>query len=335
MSSPKNIWRAWFKEVMSPYGGQILTEVKDQYGYIRVVKVGSFHAMYFDSTSCQGRIDLDSPTTPSSEYIRSVLYSTLCLSKVERILLLGLGPGALVHPLLKVHPSAEIHIVELRSEVLRLAQLYFELPNGPRCHYYAQDATNFLKKNKEIQFDIIIVDMALSHGVSPLLLQPGFWTLISENLTDESALIANLWKGTEHNYPFINKQVRQLSVDRVWSIEHQSLDNIVICGIQGKYTAKDYLRMYRGMIELAKTLHHSALYYIQQVAELKVLHEHQEKERLRKAKLVEVLETLESIELPQVELVDPYEQPDEEPANDTNESLETISVIWDDDSTKI
>jgi spermidine synthase len=231
MTNRTKQWNRWFLETLTPYGAQILSERRDDYGTIRVIELGPYRAMYFDSPSCQGRLHLERPWSPSSEYLRSMLCGASMTPNVERVLLLGLGPGALVHALNHLYPEAFIHTVELRPLVHEAAHDFFNLPVGDQFTHQVLDSTLFIKRPPlEEKFDLILVDMAMSDSVSPLLVQPGFWSHTLSHLSTRGVICANLWRGASHRFEWIFNRLGGCLKTPPSVLRHRQLDNMVVFG---------------------------------------------------------------------------------------------------------
>jgi spermidine synthase len=228
--NPSKQWKRWFLETLVPYDAHLVFESHDEYGGLRVIDLGPYRAMYFDSPSCQGRIHLKRPWEPSSEYLRSMLCGAMMASNIKNILILGLGPGALVQSLAYLYPQAQIHTVELRSLVHEVALKYFAVPQGDHFQHHVIDATDFLKGTVDIEFDLIMVDMAMSHSVSPLLVQPGFWTYSLKHLKSSGVMCVNLWKGAEHRFEWIFNRLGSSLKAPPTVLRHKQLDNMVVFG---------------------------------------------------------------------------------------------------------
>lgn len=226
----RKVWRRWFRETLTPYGAKLIAESKDDYGAIQVVELGPYRALYFDSPSCQGRLHMEEPWQPASEYLRSILCATAMAPKVSRVLILGLGPGALIHSLRKLYPDVEIHTVELRPIVYQAAKEHFSLPEDEKTVYHIKDATHFVKESPDQLFDLVIVDMAMSESISPLLVQPGFWLHSLTHLQPIGVICANLWRGSQHRFEWIFNRLGSCLKTPPVVLRHRQIDNMVVFG---------------------------------------------------------------------------------------------------------
>lgn len=223
-------WKRWFRETLTPYGASLVAETADDYGAIQVVELGPYRALYFDSPSCQGRLHMEKPWQPASEYLRSLICATAMAPQVRRVLILGLGPGALIHCLREIYPDVVIDSVELRQIVFEAARDHFNLPNDDQVNYVLKDATHFVKQTPRELYDLIIVDMAMSDSISPLLVQPGFWMHTLSHLDPLGVICANLWRGSQHRFEWIFNRLGSCLKTPPIVLRHRQIDNMVVFG---------------------------------------------------------------------------------------------------------
>lgn len=264
MKKNKLIWKKWFLETLAPYGANILAEKSDEYGAVRVIELGGFRALYFDSEHCQGRVNKEKPWKPASEYLYSTLLSSAYCQQINQILLLGLGPAALVHSFHRLYPNAKITCVELREVVCDFAHLYFDLSDFQELKLLKQDAADFLKKeNIENKYDLVIVDLAMSHELSPVLLQSAFWEKLSNLMHQNSVLSCNLWDGHEHRFEWITQQIKKF-FSHTSLFKHQHLDNLLL---YASHHAFDSSMFKEKAISIEQNLEISFASFLQQIEE--------------------------------------------------------------------
>jgi spermidine synthase len=227
MKKDKLAWKKWFLETLAPYGASLLTEKRDHYGSVRVIELGIFRALYFDSTYCQGRVNKNEPWKPASEYLHSILLGTAFLEKIENILVLGLGPGALIHSLSHLYPQAQLTCVELRELVCEVSKNFFDLNDFPELTLIQQDAVDFIKKAQNQHYDVIVVDIAMSDLLSPVLLQNGFWDKLSHLIKPSGVMLTNLWRGEDHKFDWIEAQIKK-KFSHTGVFKHLHLDNLML-----------------------------------------------------------------------------------------------------------
>lgn len=226
------VWKRWYLENLALNGSRLIYQGGDSSGPIRVVDLGPYRALYFDSPSCQGRIHRSRPWIPASDYITSMTFGAM-LSKthqMNRVLVLGLGPGAILHTLRKISPELQIHTLEVRDKVVEIAQNLFSVPVDENIDHIRLDAAKFLKQHKSTQakpYDYVIVDLAISEGPSPLITQPAFWTELASVITPNGIICINLWRGKEHMFDWTIRQMTQTFNQDPLCVEHKHIENII------------------------------------------------------------------------------------------------------------
>lgn len=225
-------WKRWYIETLALNGARLIYQGGDASGPIRVVDLGPYRALYFDSPSCQGRVHRTKPWTPASDYIISMVFgATLSQThNFSRVLVLGLGPGAIVHTLRKMDAEVQIHSVEVRETVIEVAKEKFDVPCDERITHIASDAATFFKTHKASKserYDYVIADLAISEGPSPLVTQPAFWTELSRLLTPNGVICINLWRGKEHLFDWTIRQMSKTFNQEPLCVEHKHIENII------------------------------------------------------------------------------------------------------------
>ncbi|GAA6134363.1 hypothetical protein NBRC116188_11520 [Oceaniserpentilla sp. 4NH20-0058] len=173
---------------------------------------------------------------------------------------MGLGGGTSVLAFLNACPNSDVYAVELRQEVIRVAQKYFQLPkHEARLTITNQDALDFVQQENE-PFDILTGDLYHHHGIDEILLQKQFLKNCANNLSDSGWLVLNYW--LDHD---LNQNVLQQL--------HEDFECIYACNSGGgnliliagkKQPIEDYLNP--SVIKpLAKKLGFSLNYYIKRL----------------------------------------------------------------------
>lgn len=176
---------------MSKFGGIVIHNSMEQDDEFYVVDHRNLRSLYFDQGSIQSRIRKTDPAQLILEYTRAMLVPLL-FRKPHRVLLLGLGGGALVN-YLHHYLDCTIDVVELNETVIDLAQRYFLLPPSARVQIHHSDADQFLRENKS-RYDLILVDLFSARGPASLLGRKGFYQRCDKHLDDQGMMAINLWR---------------------------------------------------------------------------------------------------------------------------------------------
>jgi spermidine synthase len=144
--------------------GQLEHEEVSEFSRIRVRRDGDIRALTFvrdnGQEAVQSRVDLSAPQTLVSPYARSMFASYLYQPQPRRVLIVGLGGGAMVRFLTHHEPQVQIDAVEIDPVVVRLADKYFEVRSGGNVRVHTADAVKFVESTAD-RYDLILMDAFL------------------------------------------------------------------------------------------------------------------------------------------------------------------------------
>jgi spermidine synthase len=113
----------------------------------------------------------------------------------SRILLLGLGGGAMVHYLLHYQPAARIDVVERSTMVIEAATTYFRLPTSLRLRIMQEDAQLFVTGTGLPRYDLVFIDLFGPDSMMDGLADPLFHRRLRNHLLPGALVASNLWSG--------------------------------------------------------------------------------------------------------------------------------------------
>lgn len=174
--------------------------------------------------SAQTVYDPEDPSRCHWYYMRAMCTPFL-LTDVKKVLMLGLGGGALVHIFHRLNPALELTAVEIMPEVVSLAQSHFDMGDY-EFNMVINDAEDFVINCQE-QFDLIVFDAYDStDDVLPLTNLPLFEKL--KNMLRTNGVLAV-------NVVYREKYFRQIMENvfdtTITMYNHQAKrDNIIMLG---------------------------------------------------------------------------------------------------------
>jgi hypothetical protein len=137
--------------------GQLEHEEVSAFSHIRVRRDGDVRALTFvrdnGQEAVQSRVSLVAPHTLMSPYARSMFASYLYQPQPRRVLIVGLGGGAMVRFLTHHEPQVHIDVVEIDPAVVRLADEYFGVRSGGNVRVHTADAATFVESTEE-RYDV-------------------------------------------------------------------------------------------------------------------------------------------------------------------------------------
>jgi spermidine synthase len=144
--------------------GRLEHEEESAFSRIRVRSDGDVRALTFVRDNgqevVQSRISLRAPHTLVAPYARGMFASYLYQPQPRRVLIVGLGGGAMVRFL--THHESQVHIdaVEIDPVVVRLADRYFGVRSGGNVQVHTADAVTFVESTTD-RYDLILMDAFL------------------------------------------------------------------------------------------------------------------------------------------------------------------------------
>lgn len=105
-------------------------------------------------------MDIEKPHELLVPYTRFMFTSYLFKPKPEKVLIVGLGGGSMIHFLTHYDPQVKVDVVEIDPAVVKIAEKYFGVKNGGNVNIITKDAFEHLK-NTDARYDVIYMDAFL------------------------------------------------------------------------------------------------------------------------------------------------------------------------------
>ncbi|PHY10554.1 MAG: hypothetical protein CK533_09385 [Acidobacterium sp.] len=162
--------------------GELEHEEVSAFSRIRVRRDGDVRALTFvrddGQEVVQSRVNLTMPHTLTSPYARAMFGSYLYQPSTPRVLMVGLGGGAMVRFLTHHEPRVLIDAVEIDPAVVRVADEYFSVRSGGNVRVHTADAVAFVESTAD-RYDLILMDAFLrpSSGTDATGVPAGLKTL--------------------------------------------------------------------------------------------------------------------------------------------------------------
>lgn len=127
----------------------------------------------------------------------------------KRVLVVGGGDGGMVREIAK-HPGVEhIDLVEIDGRVIETSRQYFPriaaaLDGNPKVHVHVDDGIKWVK-DREAEYDVIIIDSSEPVGPGIGLFTPEFYASVYRALTGDGVMVA------QSESPWTNADVIKLA----------------------------------------------------------------------------------------------------------------------------
>ncbi len=116
--------------------------------------------------------------------------------EAERVLVLGLGGGAVTKRMWRDYPEMRIDSVEIDPVVVDVAERYFGLPNDKRLRIDVMDARRYVQETEE-RYDIVIVDAYYADALPFHLTTQEFFEEIASRLNPGGVVAYNIIASVE------------------------------------------------------------------------------------------------------------------------------------------
>jgi len=186
----------------STRSANIVYEKESRYHYIRVVDENAIRKLMFTlnpGAEIQSAIDLDSPGRHVLEYSRMVFASLAFVQKPQHILVIGLGGGIIPSTFAEYFPSAQIDVVEIDREIVKVAEDFFNFRRSARMSIIVADGRVYVRqaKHKGIKYDIIVLDAFNGSYIPSHLTTKEFLQEVFFIVKDGGCVVSNIHHGNK------------------------------------------------------------------------------------------------------------------------------------------
>ena len=171
-------------------GERILHREDSQYHRITVTQADNVRHLRFDASN-QTALDM---VDGYRSVIRYPNYADLALAvnpEAKRVLILGLGGGALPKRWWRDYPDMQIDTVEIDPAVVRISKEYFDLPDDPRLRVFTQDARRYVQTSTDT-YDVIFVDAYYADSLPFHLTTNEFFVEVKQRLAPGGVVAYNV-----------------------------------------------------------------------------------------------------------------------------------------------
>lgn len=181
---------------------EIECDVVSKYSHFKVTREYNTRTLWFVRDSgeevVESQVDLNHPWNLLVEYTRFMFMSYLFRPAPERVLIVGLGGGSMVHFLNHYDRKVKIDVIEIDEVIVKAAKRYFGIREGGNLKIMVRDGFEYLTK-AEARYDVIFMDAFLKPsgqtddtGVPMRLKTLEFYRQIQKRLTPDGVVVFNL-----------------------------------------------------------------------------------------------------------------------------------------------
>ncbi len=180
-------------------GDKLIFEKKSEYHHIMVYENGFIRTLRLGDGPDDGkqtRIDLRDPDFLLLEYTKLMFAALLINDKPLRVLIIGLGGGALPRAINQYIPDAVIDVVDIDPDVVLAAEKYFFFDPGDRIKIHISDGRAFIKnvalETPDKKYDLIVMDAFNSSSIPKHLTTKEFLRELMVILDPDGVVAANV-----------------------------------------------------------------------------------------------------------------------------------------------
>ncbi|MBL8952762.1 MAG: fused MFS/spermidine synthase [Myxococcaceae bacterium] len=180
-------------------GARLLHESESQFGHlvVREESPGIRTLQFEHGGAIQSRVNLEDPMDLRLVYTRATMLALAVKPKPRRVLVLGLGGGAMPRFFYRALPEAQIDVLELDPAVVKLAKQYFELPEDPRINVRVGDGRKSIQDAKG-GWDLVVLDAYSADDIPRHLATAEFLGEVKAKLAPGAVVAGNVWS-RDHN----------------------------------------------------------------------------------------------------------------------------------------
>lgn len=172
--------------------GICISSTVDEHGSIYVYETRTSRILSFDGKIYQSSMKLNNVNGLHLVYTQAMMAGLFFIPTIKTATVMGFGAGSMVKSLLHSFASLDVHAVEYRQGVAKIAKEYFYLPNSDRMFIHIDDAMGYMK-NTEIKSDIIFSDLFNAQGMEPQQVQSSYLRDCKNALNNQGVLVLNIW----------------------------------------------------------------------------------------------------------------------------------------------
>jgi spermidine synthase len=214
---------------------KVLYERDSLYHHIRVSEVEGYRYLSFNRTrgyqsvvSVHDAFELKFPYTRASFVVPAFLDR-----RPERILFIGLGGGSIPRVMGKYYPGAQIDIVEIDKEVIRVAKEFFFFEPTPMMNIIEMDGRRFLRGCSDY-YDIIFLDAYDDLSIPFHLTTMEFLEIVKQKLAPDGLVASNIWGPRKDEFYLSEAKTYQRVFPNLYLIDAIEANNYIFIACPNK-----------------------------------------------------------------------------------------------------
>ena len=173
---------------------RVLYETHSDYNEIRVTEdAGGRRALRFERGALQSLIRPGEPLRLELPYTQLAMAGLAFVPRPQRLLVVGMGGGAMPMFLRAVLPRAHIDVVDIDPEVVAVARRFFGFREDARMKAHVADGRRFIEAAGPA-YDVIFLDAFGPSSIPEHLATREFLAAVRARLTPKGVVVSNVWQ---------------------------------------------------------------------------------------------------------------------------------------------
>jgi len=212
--------------------GICISSTTDEHGPIYVYQTRTARILSFDGKIYQSYMKLRDINGLDLDYTQAMMASLFFIPTVKTVTIMGMGAGSMAKNLLSSFSELNVHAIEYREAVVKIAKKYFYLPDTERLSIHIDDAACYIKnssmKSTEMKSDIIFSDLYTSEGMEPKQVESSYLRDCKNALNKQGVLVLNIWNTVLKSREELDELLALEFENRILSFEVDSGNTIVL-----------------------------------------------------------------------------------------------------------
>jgi spermidine synthase len=212
---------------------KLLYEKKSAYNHITVTedKEGRRYLQFEGGDGAlQSQVRMGHPLDLELPYTRMAMVGLAFVPEPKRILIIGLGGGAMPMFLRTVLPKVHIDVVDIDPDVVDVARRYFGFREDAALRAHVGDGRRFIETAGP-PYDLVFLDAYGSENIPEHLATREFLAATRARLSPGGAVVANVWETTYNPLYLSMVRTYQVSFSRLYSFAVTLSGNRILVGL--------------------------------------------------------------------------------------------------------
>ena len=188
-----------------PHYGTLVYEKETLFSHLDVTEFGDNRSLYLDGVQ-HSSMNRNDPLDLVIDYTEYFHLGMMFNPDATNVLFVGGGGFTGPKNFLTLYPDTKIDVIEIDSDVIDVAKIYFDLPDDPRLQVFNDDARKHLSLFEK-KYDLIILDAYASTYVPYHLMTHEFYQTLEKRLEPDGVIVSNMLGSIEGSRSQIVKAV--------------------------------------------------------------------------------------------------------------------------------